>query len=251
MTTEDQLIAHIAEDPQSDGPRLVLADYYVQQGDPRGELMAIQLATQPLGRHQRQLQRLLREQRVRMAGGLADVLDPRSIQIRRGRLSSCRTRFRTNADRTAARGNPLWATVEELDTDDAALVADPMMRSLRSLRGLGLDAFAAVCRGDRALATIEEVRVSIGTQSAGSREDRAAIGNTSCLPNLRRFAFELRAWREPVSAERLEWFLASPLGQQLDRVVVMGDLLRMEVDDASFAAFRARYPRPPQIWFNP
>lgn len=239
MTIEDELIAHIADDPQSDAPRLVLADYYAQQGDPRGELMAIQLATQPLGRHKTRLRKLLREHGKRLAGALADILEPASLRFERGRLAACTTRFSSNAQRLAARGNPLWATVVELATDDAALVADPMMRSLRTVRGLAISAFAAVCRGDRPLTTIEELVVHIGTIHAGTREDRSAIGQTRCLPNLRRFAFDLFEGAIPVAAHHVSWLLDSALGQQLERFTLVAHPT-LVIDAASFDALRAR-----------
>ena len=239
MTIEDELIAHIADDPHSDAPRLVLADYYVQQNDPRGELMSIQLATQPLGRHKTRLKKLIREHGPRMVGTLADILAPDSLRFERGRLFACATRFWSNAQRVAARGNPLWATVVELTTDDAALIVDPMMRSVRTVGGFGISALAAIARGDRPLATIEELRVHIGSIYAGTREDRIAIGNTRCLPNLRRFTFALDEGSVEVTAQHLEWLLDSALGQQLERFTLRCHPM-LAVDTASFEALRTR-----------
>lgn len=237
--TEDELISLIAEDPVSDGPRLVLADFYLERQDPRGELMTIQLAQAPLRGHKRRLQQLIRSERVRMLGSLADVIDLKSVQFARGRLAACRTMFRTNAQRIAARDNPLWATVTNLVTDDAALVADPMMRSLEVVRGLGINAFAAVCRTDAPL-TIQELWLGLSYQWAGCLEDRAAIGTARCLPRLRRLGLEMGG-SEPISATHLQWLLASPLGQQLDELAIRAS---PPIDMASFSAFQRTWPRP-------
>ncbi|HLL22068.1 MAG TPA: TIGR02996 domain-containing protein, partial [Kofleriaceae bacterium] len=183
-TTEDALIALIADDPRADGPRLVLADYYAERADPRGELMALQLATRRQGGHEARLRMLLATHGSALAGSLADVLLASSLRFERGRLAAGQTRFASAAERCAVRGHPLWATVEELTTDDPELVADPMMRSLRAAHGLGLSAFASVCRGERPL-PLEELTVWTSTLDAGSPADRAAIANARCLPRLR------------------------------------------------------------------
>jgi uncharacterized protein (TIGR02996 family) len=38
------LLADVLARPQDDGPRLVLADWLAEQGDPRGELISLQIA---------------------------------------------------------------------------------------------------------------------------------------------------------------------------------------------------------------
>ena len=44
MTTEAELVAAVAAEPDDDAPRLVYADWLTQRGDPRGELMHLQIA---------------------------------------------------------------------------------------------------------------------------------------------------------------------------------------------------------------
>ncbi|MBA3541481.1 MAG: TIGR02996 domain-containing protein [Deltaproteobacteria bacterium] len=41
---ERDLIAAVAEAPDDDAPRLVYADWLMERGDPRGELVALQCA---------------------------------------------------------------------------------------------------------------------------------------------------------------------------------------------------------------
>src|SRR4051794_30578620 len=49
--TSEPLLAEVLAAPESDGPRLVLADWLQQSGDPRGEFIAVQcaLAAMPAG----------------------------------------------------------------------------------------------------------------------------------------------------------------------------------------------------------
>src|SRR5262249_36622124 len=41
--TEEELLAMVYDDPESDGPRVVYGDWLLERADPRGELMTLQL----------------------------------------------------------------------------------------------------------------------------------------------------------------------------------------------------------------
>lgn len=246
VATERDLIAQIAEDPASDGPRLALADFYAVHEDPRGELMSIQLARHPLGAHKTRLAKLLRAHGARMVGSLVDILDVNSLKFERGRLVSCRTAFRDGHQRGTTRGNPLWATVEELDTDDPFLVADEAMRSLRTVRGLRVGAFALLCRTSRPL-PLETVEIH-GHLALGGPDERAAIAHSRVLPQLRRLRFVITD-SEPITAERLRWILASPLGQQLDEFAIQASATS-PIDRASFMEFSRWCARPLRFDFG-
>jgi uncharacterized protein (TIGR02996 family) len=245
VTVEADLLAQIADDPASDGPRLALADFYAERGDLRGELMSIQLARHPLGRHKGRLATLLRSQGPRMVGSLVDILDPKSLRFERGRLASCRTVFQHGDQRVAARGNPFWATVTELVTDDAELAADEAMRSLRTVRGLRMGAFAGLCQISRELA-IDTIDLDWGNLTIGTTEDRSAIAQTQALPKLRYLEIAL-AGPDTITAQRLHWILATPLGQQLDELVIR---TKSPIDKASFIEFRRSWPRPLRLDFG-
>jgi uncharacterized protein (TIGR02996 family) len=62
MTQAESLLAAVFAHPDDDGPRLVYADYLQQQGDPRGEFIAIQCALARGGNDDRQQRKLERRQ---------------------------------------------------------------------------------------------------------------------------------------------------------------------------------------------
>lgn len=237
--TERELIRCIAEDPSNDDLRQVLADFYVQNGDPRGELMSIQLAKHPLRRHRTRLARLLRDHRDQMVGTLADILVPTSLRFERGRLAACRTAFTSDDQRRAVRGNPLWATVTELETDDPDLVADDMMRSLRTVH-LPLGGFALLCRHAPPLQL--EVAWLRWSPELGTLDDRRAIGHATNVPQLRLLGLRASS-PTSVTASQLHWLMASPLGQRLDELAIHCSR-GLRCDEASFAEFRSSWPRP-------
>ena len=245
---EEQLIARIADDPQSDVPRLVLADHYLERGDPRGELMSLQLAGSSATAR---LAELLESQAPRMVGSLVNVLAHDSLRFERGRLAACNATFHTDDQLAFARGNPLWATVTDLATREPSIVADPMMRSVRRVHGLGIDAFAILCATDRPLDTIEELAIWMATVHRGTPAERTAIANTRCLPSLRRLVVDLYVADDPVRADDFLWLLDSPLGLQLASFGLRSGLTPITISEASFAAYRSQRGNRLELIFEP
>jgi len=106
----EAIYAHPAEDP----PRLVFADWLLEQGDPRGELIALQYARRaarpPIAASRREAELLEDGQRTWLEG-LDAVCD--GVQFERGFLA----RGVVRADSAALLGtasNPAWSTVETL-----------------------------------------------------------------------------------------------------------------------------------------
>jgi uncharacterized protein (TIGR02996 family) len=125
------LLAAVLENPDDDAARLVLGDVLQEQGDPRGELIALQLG---LGDAQRE-RTLLRKHAHHLLGALHGVL--KDYTFRRGFLARAtiragNSRALEHAMREAV-GHPLWATVEHVEGGTHELVMHPVMRSLRSL----------------------------------------------------------------------------------------------------------------------
>ena len=56
---ESRLLAAVLADPGSDAPRQVYADWLQERGDPRGELIELQLAPQCTATHQHRIAQLL------------------------------------------------------------------------------------------------------------------------------------------------------------------------------------------------
>ncbi|MCY1000785.1 TIGR02996 domain-containing protein [Myxococcus sp. MISCRS1] len=136
----EAMLARVLEEPGDNEARAVLADVLLEQGHPRGELIALQLEAtrRSLTTAERKREReLLKNARQELLGPLDEVLKPDCV-FTRGFLSHAALKqgnssaLRSAIQKTA--GHPLWATVEHLEgRGDYDVTTDPVMKSLRSL----------------------------------------------------------------------------------------------------------------------
>ncbi len=131
------LFAAVYADPDADSPRAVLADLLLSAGDPRGELISLQLRT---GKATREVTKRCRElvaaHGQEWTGSLAPAVRKEGLEFHRGFVRACRLGI-TPAAIDLSRGVEL-ATVEELSVASGAPLpreAFPLMRSLKVLRG--------------------------------------------------------------------------------------------------------------------
>jgi len=213
--TGDELLTDVLADPASDDLRMVYADYLLERGDPRGELIALQLAPQRDTAREREL---LATHVAAWTQPLYDGLKPDSIRFARGFLAACRTV--PNLALRDAIGHPLWATVEQLDTTELALVVNPCLRSLRALIA-PIDAVARLTHAQHPV-LVEDLDLTLSYFDDRDRltwywDDVFAVG---ALARVRSLALK-------VSFDELGPFaplIASPLGTQLAQLelVVQG-----------------------------
>ncbi|MCP3168399.1 TIGR02996 domain-containing protein [Myxococcus qinghaiensis] len=136
----ETLLAQVLAKPEDEEARAVLADVLLEQGHPRGELIALQLEAtrRTLTATERKREReLLKSARKELLGPLDAVLKPDCV-FTRGFLSHAALKqgsaraIRSAIQKTA--GHPLWATVEHLEgRGDYDITTHPVMKSLRSL----------------------------------------------------------------------------------------------------------------------
>ncbi len=125
------LLAAVLENPDDDGARLVLGDVLHEQGDPRGELIALQLGA---GNAQRE-RTLVKQHAHHLLGALHGILKDYTFArgfLARATIKAGNSSALEHAMRQAV-GHPLWATVEHVEGGTHELVMHPVMRSLRSL----------------------------------------------------------------------------------------------------------------------
>ncbi|MDQ3339857.1 MAG: TIGR02996 domain-containing protein [Myxococcota bacterium] len=125
------LLAAVLENPDDDGARLVLGDVLQEQGDPRGELIALQLGA---GDAQRE-RALVKQHAHHLLGALHGILKDYTFArgfLARATIKAGSSSALEHAMRQAV-GHPLWATVEHVEGGTHELVMHPVMRSLRSL----------------------------------------------------------------------------------------------------------------------
>jgi uncharacterized protein (TIGR02996 family) len=225
----DDLVAAIYQRPDDDQPRMVYADWLSERGDPRGELIVLQMAEargEAGEAHQRRQAELLAAHAETWAGPLADVAS--QLDYRRGFPASCALWKNRSALRRLV-GHPAWATIETLRflfwsaqrgvvlDDLVALLAHPAMRSLRAVEHIDPRAFLLV-------ATRREVgwhRVSFthDPDGAGLHELMALLETGG---GCRRLGFHIP--RDGAPDALLGRLLASPLLARLDQLDTAGNL---------------------------
>jgi uncharacterized protein (TIGR02996 family) len=132
------LLAAVQSSPGEDSPRLVFADALTEQGDARGEFIALQFAHAlgelPMGKREH-LQRLLAASGRAWFDGLDSQVAPLAV-FHKGFLNEVRL-----ATRTPEPASRAWTTVESLDaagiaTTLASFLAHPNLAGLHTLRSL-------------------------------------------------------------------------------------------------------------------
>ncbi|NTX11665.1 TIGR02996 domain-containing protein [Myxococcus sp. CA056] len=206
----EALLAQVLAKPEDDEARAVLADVLLEQGHPRGELIALQLeaARRPLTAAERKReQAILKSARKELLGPLDEALKPDCV-FTRGFLSHAALK-QGNARATQSAiektiGHPLWATVEHLEgRGDYDITTDPVMKSLRSLANtdVGLRALAKMPRLESLL-----VRGAVDAWTEVGKD-------TSAFPSLRHLdLFLFLGW--------VSDFLATPLVSRMERLQV-------------------------------
>lgn len=137
----EELFARIYADPTDDGSRAVLADLLQQQGDPRGEFIAMQLARHGTNKPRSSAERKLEQTWGRTwLGPLDPILQKQGVVFERGFLA----RARYAGGSTKAIDAREWSTVTHLDVSAASqweigstpLLWSPAVRNLRHVTGI-------------------------------------------------------------------------------------------------------------------
>ncbi|MCX5743051.1 MAG: TIGR02996 domain-containing protein [Proteobacteria bacterium] len=139
----DELLAAIYANPRDDGPREVYADWLLEQGDPRGELLVLQLRGGDPDREAA----LIKQCETKLLGPIAKVTTRR--RYARGFLVACALKSKNSRSLITASTANQWLTVEELhDVGNAIgpadLVLQPAFRNLRRVYGINAMIFEAL-----------------------------------------------------------------------------------------------------------
>ena len=240
------LFAMVYEAPDDDARRAVLADALEEAGDPRGELIHLQLRGPLPPKLERQVKKLVREHGKAWLGPLEPYVEARDRVFARGFLEECTLRIRTKQARARAEALPEWATVRTVrGVTDASILHAPAFRHVR----------AATLESSRELARLSGHDVPVAIRALHMRdaspvapEDRASIARGTGLPSLvdltvspfRRGGLELP---NIVRGEDWAWILETPLGARLQRfAIVDAPIYARGIDVADFArAARASF----------
>lgn len=140
LDEQDTLFAAVHAAPHDDAPRLVLADQLQELRDPRGDLIALQLAEQTPERQVR-IRALLKEHGRTWCGRLAHLAD--RVRFQRGFPAGLELGGSWRADDwDRYLEDPVWSTIEDIGGRlKPAMFAHVLGRAgLRALRALSVDA---------------------------------------------------------------------------------------------------------------
>jgi uncharacterized protein (TIGR02996 family) len=134
--SDEELLAAVLANPADDGPREIYRDHLLEKGDPRGELIALQMS----GAGPKKVASLLRSHRKTWLGPLAPIAA--ACTFERGFVASIDYKAKYVSALKTLTGEPTWATVRTIrfvdwhTRDVAKFLAHPIMRSLREVWGL-------------------------------------------------------------------------------------------------------------------
>ena len=147
----DALLADIYANPDDDGPRLVYADLLLERGDPRGELITLQLERgdgQPTPREQELLKKHGRQWLGALTPALSWGRGYSHTRFRRGFVATADIIMSVGKKLDPIRRDPAWSTVEDLQGSwDLELLLQAPLRALRVItRNLAPDELAQLAR---------------------------------------------------------------------------------------------------------
>ncbi len=206
---------------RDDAPRRVLADYLIEQDDPRGEYISLALSElDQEGRERRDA--LLEEHRWSWLQPLGAVIPKAHARFERGLLASADVEV--GLDDLAVVENAIgWGAIEKLHFLPGSVhFVSPVMRALREVGPLGSEGLAKLVKGTQW--AIEHLRVALATQA----DEEQLIA--ARLPKLKHLSFELASGVEygpPYDRDGLRRWLklrTAPWWNQLERVTWLRDV---------------------------
>ena len=174
-----------------DGPRAVLADALIEAGDPRGELIQLQLLGTRTAPQRAREQALLTRHAKTWLGPLLRVLE--TYRFERGFLAVVAIRQRKPKAVAALVGHPLWRTVREV-SGSALIALHPSLRALRVLDLASVDPAEAgardawrsvLCDAPRPIEKLVYAGPTRDPERGLAREELEGLRACAALPALR------------------------------------------------------------------
>lgn len=229
--SDEALLAAVYADPDSDAPRLVLADALMEQNDPRGEFITLQFrraAGQTLSPAEVKTEKsLIDKHQKQWLGPLYDMVYKDDNVFERGFLTECRLRLLGGKLRLAM-NHPAWNTVREIHLSiggtlehGANLLVQPAMRNLKVLNDAPFDVVKALAEKatEHRLEKLVIAWMHYPEVAPESTEFFAADWEPliagKALPQLKELVLDV----DKVDAKTLETFWKSPLAKRLDKLV--------------------------------
>ncbi|HEU0034139.1 MAG TPA: TIGR02996 domain-containing protein [Kofleriaceae bacterium] len=206
------LLAAVFEEPDDPGLRAVYADWLIERGDPRGELISIQLARETTQAMRRRETELLIEHGAAWAAPLGALFHPMTHVWDRGFFAGGALSA-TLGEVTATAGAPSWQVIRQL-TDWHGVATSllerpgalPILRALNTMQAAG----ARVARGG-ARPALAQLQVSIEYETISD----PVLAACPALLGLRELAVHGRDLRAQAG-----WLPGAPILRQLARLAL-------------------------------
>lgn len=203
------LFAAVYANPEDDRPRMVLADLLQELGDPRGELIALQLARS--GKRSKREKELLDAHAHDWLGPIAVLVHRTDLDYERGFVARCSMRGDSPRDVGALVGRPEWRTMTDVDIRSWDRHPGPLLEGMPSLRVLrGVADPSKLPAHDR----IERVQTGV----VSSPDELAPLAALPALRSLeidgcwRDFDEFDAFWKSPTIPRLREFSIMAPVG---------------------------------------
>ncbi len=202
-----ELLEGIFATPDDDALRSVYADWLTDRGDPRGELIALQLERSRTGKKAPAREKELLELHGKAwLGPLAASVLKQGQRWERGFLAACVFGPKTKEAFAAALGQPAWFLVREIELrtfnrkgDAIALLSPALFRSLRAVRGLREAAVLEIAAAG-GLPGIETLGWELERADQRTGKAERTLGELAAFPALRSVELTLGEGRGPEDA---------------------------------------------------
>jgi uncharacterized protein (TIGR02996 family) len=227
---ETALLEAIYAAPDEDAPRLVYADWLQEEGDPRGEFIALQFARltgTPTAKALQRERSLLARHRRKWTGKLWDaVYQSHELRFARGFVDDVRLNFRGRDPRRLA-GHPGWSTLRTMRgsdpwANDESFYLHDVFRWLVEWRDCRIG-IVALMLADPRPRRLE--RLALSDLLLDGHDDltllpylKRALVDGRGLPKLRHF--DLIVGRQGLTPAAFDWLWISPLGAQLEMLTL-------------------------------
>ncbi|MBL8939440.1 MAG: TIGR02996 domain-containing protein [Archangium sp.] len=165
--SEESLLELIYTTPEDDTPRLVYGDWLQEQGDPRAELLTLQLKPKTTSKEQQRVRQLLKAHGRAWLGVLEPAILRRSEVFARGFPSTAHLAFTTPKLKAQLTGHPAWNTFTELIGLDAEFLEHTELRGLETLRYLDERQVLALPRRKHPLRRVQVLGVNVPAEVYG------------------------------------------------------------------------------------
>jgi uncharacterized protein (TIGR02996 family) len=145
-TSEAKLLELVYTTPEDDEARLVYGDWLQERGDPRAELLTLQLKPHPLQKDLARAKQLVREFGRQWLGPLEPAIQRRTERFERGFPSAGAVAFPTQTLLDELTGHPAWNTFTELAGTSAPFLVGTELRGLERLSLSGEDVLQPLAR---------------------------------------------------------------------------------------------------------